>query len=462
MEPAPTILAELEDYLKREALTLAQFAERTGLHSGTLSNVIHGRRPIAMQQLDRITEGMGLSEGVFYDLYIDDYIIEGSTDWRRIGPLLQRCAELDKLDSIERVVQHIMDNLMYSPMLFEAAEELFARGYHAAAALLYETVAEGEKLQHSERLALCRYRLFTIGLGDIQDENLRIANQFEPYVERLEEADQLDALKHLADVYASLHRWDKVDELAEQLGQKATIQYKYWRKDSSQKQPLRPLIYYVLYAYLLRSAASDERRDYEKALYYTSLYSDLNWIKEPICESEQKVLDQFQEWATANAYLYRLMAGQVDVLYEYVHYVESRENEIFPALLKITQAANRYKFNIDDILLRFKKHLQHREQHSRLGMFNQQLTDDRYIHLLGELAIYHLEKENLTIGFDYLLESLELSVKIRSDSNIVECVGLFERYRKSASQGQKQMYSNLISEVNRVNEEKDGFMSSVS
>ncbi len=459
LEPASTILTELEDYMKREALTISKFAARSGMNSGTLSNVIQGHRPIAMQQLDRITIAMDLPEGYFYELYVDNYIINGAPDWRRIGPLLQRCAELNKLDCIHRVVQHIMDKLIYSPMLFDTAEELFNQGSRAAAALIYESVAEGERFQHSERLALCRYRLFTIGLSESQDANLHAANQFEPYVERLDEADQLDALKHLADVFASMHRWEKVDELAELLGQKASLQYKQTtKKESTQKQPTRPLIYYILYAHLLRSLVSDELGNYDNALYHASLYSDMSWVNTPYSQEEQRVMEQFQEWATANMYLYRLMAGQVEVLPEYIHYVETKEDEIFPALFKIMQAANRYGFNVDDILERFKDHLSYREQHSRLGKFNQQLTGDRYTRFLTELAIYHLSRNKFEFGFHYLLESLESSVTIRNDTNIVKCVGLFEKHRVSASPEVIQRYTNSISEVQKINEEKDGII----
>ena len=462
LKPTSTILAELENYLKRESLTLAQFAERSGLHSGTLSNLLHGHRPIAMHQLDQITKGMGLSEGFYYDMYIDNYIIEGSPDWRRIGPLLHRCAELDKLDSIRSVVQHIMDNLMYSSMLFTTAEELLKLGRREAATLLYESVSEGEKFQHSERLALCQYRLFILYLGQSQDANLRIANRFEPFVERLDEADQLDALKHLADVFSSLHRWDKVNELAQLLEQKASVQYKFWKKESFQKRPVRPYIYYILYSNLLRSLVYDENGDYEKALYYASLYSEMSWVKAPYTEDEQRVMEQFKEWAKANTYLYRLMTGQVEVMPDYLQYVESNENEIFPALFKIMQAANRYKFNVDHILQRFDSHLSYKTQRSRLGEFNQQLTGDRYIRFLTELAIYHLAAQKFDIGFHYLLESLESCVKIRSNSNIVRCVGLFEKYREVALLEHKKLYSNLISEVQRNNEEEDCFIAGSS
>ncbi|MDU5951204.1 MAG: helix-turn-helix transcriptional regulator, partial [Paenibacillus macerans] len=70
MKPASTIRSQLENYLKNKKLSLNQFTELTGINSGTLSGIINGHRPIAMQQLDRITAGMGLPEGYFYELYV--------------------------------------------------------------------------------------------------------------------------------------------------------------------------------------------------------------------------------------------------------------------------------------------------------------------------------------------------------------------------------------------------------
>ncbi len=65
--------------------------------------------------------------------------------------------------------------MAYVPMLFETAAEFFREGKREAAALLYDCVAECERYQHSECLAFSRYRLFTIGLGDDQEENMRAA-----------------------------------------------------------------------------------------------------------------------------------------------------------------------------------------------------------------------------------------------------------------------------------------------
>ncbi|MET3207834.1 UNVERIFIED_CONTAM: tetratricopeptide (TPR) repeat protein [Paenibacillus sp. PvR008] len=229
---------------------------------------------------------MGLPEGYFYKLYIENYIIDLPPNWRRIEPLLYRCGELDKLDAIRRMVGHIMDNPLYSPRLFDIAEALFAQGRHATALLLYENVVEVEKYQHSERLAICQYRIFTIQVGDDQSLNLRAATLFEAFVERLDETNQLDALKDLANVYRSLREWDRLDATAKKMRDKAEIQYskrhqqKKQEHNESVKKLSRSMFVYITYADLLCASVCKAQGDYEQALQYTYAYADLDWVLE--------------------------------------------------------------------------------------------------------------------------------------------------------------------------------------
>ncbi|MCC3380471.1 hypothetical protein JO375_13580 [Paenibacillus sp. UY79] len=105
------------------------------------------------------------------------------------------------MDCLQCVVSMLLDNPIYTLSLFELAEELLQKGYRDAAAYLYENVAESERKQHSERLAVCQYRLFRLRIGKDQVQNLQTAARFEPFVDRLDEVDQLDALKNLANLY---------------------------------------------------------------------------------------------------------------------------------------------------------------------------------------------------------------------------------------------------------------------
>ncbi|RUT43296.1 XRE family transcriptional regulator [Paenibacillus anaericanus] len=457
-----TIRAELEEYLKRNGITINQFSETSGVNSGTLSSIINGNRPISMLQLDRITAGMGLTEGRFYDLYVDECFNLPVLNWRRLRPLIYRSAELDKIDCIERVVGMMMDNLSYATALFDTAEDLFKQGNRKAAALLYESVAESEKYQHSERLALCQYRLFSIALCDDQEINLRAAVQFESYVDRLDEVDQLDALKDLANTYNSLRRWDKVEQLAKDMEHKAKIQYKHRYEDTKKieiiKEPTIPLFAYISYSHVLCSAVYDERKEYDKALQYVSLYSEFSWVKEESQEALQLVR-KFKDWAEANSYLYRLMKGDIKVLPEYVTYISQREEEILPALFKILQAANWYQFNVDDILSHFTQEIvNYRDQLGNVGTYNPRVIEDRYTFFMAELAYYYLSKGKYEIGIKYILDGLESSAKINSESSIIRCVGLFEQFRHTASLEAQREYRNLIREVQSRNEKKNGFI----
>lgn len=451
MEPKTTIQGELEAFLRSEGRTINQFAGISGVNSGTLSSIINGNRPIAMQQLDRITAGMGLAEGTFYELYIDECIIHATPDWRRLGPFLNRCAELNKLDCIRQVVHNLMDNVTYAQALFDTAEEFFRLGKREAAALLYEGVAESEKYQHSERLALCHYRLFTIASGDDnKDTNLRAATQFEYFVERLDEADQLDALLALAKTYLSLQRWSKAEVLAEELGRKAFIQYQNQHQATGRsaacKEPQKPLCYYILYAQLLLSAVSHERGDYEQAIHYASLYADMSWIQEET-ESVRQIKEQFKEWSKANTYRHRLMAGQQEVLPDYVEYISDREQEILPALLTIMQAANRYRFNVDGIIERFRDPFDLQNQPVMPGEYIAQAASESNAMLLYELAAYYVHAQCYKTAIHYTLKALESSVALHNGRSVLRCVGLFEESRHVASPEELLQYKTLIREA---------------
>lgn len=456
-----TIRAELENYLKKSEITINQFAEVSGVNSGTISSIINGNRSIAVQQLDRITEGMGLAEGSFYELYVDECFYQSAPNWRRLGPLIFRCAELDKLDCIKQVVGMMMDNLSYAPVLFETAETLFKQDKHNAAAILYGSVAESEKYQHSERLALCQYRLFKIALCEDQEINLKAAVQFESFVNRLDEVDQLDALKDLANLYFSIRQWNKVEGFAKEMEQKATVLYKYRHRENRRKdffkEPTNPLFVYIAFPNVLYTGSYGARGDYDQALYYASLYSDMSWVEE---NSEEVMLlkDKFEVWSIANTYLYQLMKGNIEVLQEYVEYIEHREDEVLPALFKILQAANIHGFDVDDVLLRFEKVISKLKKERIFKTYIRSVTEERYNRFIIELSLYYLTRKQYSVGINFLLESMETSSIMSDEGCVIRCIGLFERFRCEASFEALAKYQNLISEVYRRNDEKNGFV----
>ncbi len=448
---------QLAAYLAEQGMSINQFAVRSGINSGTLSRIITGQQSIAMSHLELITEGMGKTQDFFYSLYVDECLYYSVPTWRRLRPFIMSCAALNRLDCIEQIVQTLLDNLTYAPMLFDTAEELFKLGQWQAAALLYENVSASEKYQYSERLAICQYRLFKIALGEDQNKNLRAAILFECYVYKLDEADQLDALKDLAHVFSSLHQWDKVEEISENLCRIATLQYELSihsnKKRETTRKSSRPVYGYILYSYLLRSLVFDEIGDYKTALYYVSKYADGTWIEDKSEEAVQ-LIGQFKEWATANSLLYRLMAGQREVLDDYVAFISTKEEEIYLAMLRILQAANKYSWNVDHILSRFEINTSYQVQTGYFGNHNQQMSADRHAGFLFELATYYLF-HNLPDGIMFLLQSLKFCTRINSQSNIIKCVDMFEQYRYRATEEEEKQYKSLINEVRTQNDKKN-------
>ncbi|WP_146236127.1 transcriptional regulator [Paenibacillus barcinonensis] len=441
-----TIRAEVLQYINNHHLTQSQFSERANINSGSFSRLLNQNKPFSMNQLDSITRAMGMQEDHFYTRFVGECFTLTAPDWRRLRPFIIRCAEVKRLDCIRLILSNLLDNTAYGTLIFDVAEELFHNQYNEAAALLYEGVGVIEKYQHSERLALCRYRLFLLSLSDNLTQNLRAAILFEPYANRLVEADQLEALKHLAHVYVSLSKWHKVDELSEEMFRLASIQYKLSlhtnRKDSEDKQPVRPYYFYMLYARLLQTAVYEQYEDYQKALEYTLMYTDADqWIQDSSDEATT-IIKQFNEFSKANQYLYQLLAGNLDILPDYIEHIASLPDEITHALCNIIKIANKFDINIDAILDRFQEHIPYRTYRSSFGEYNKPIKAEEYVSFLINLGKYQLQRKR-TQGIDILLEGLELAGNIASDSNTIRCLTIFNQHRNWEDEEKQNKFNSL-------------------
>ncbi|MEC0180653.1 helix-turn-helix transcriptional regulator [Paenibacillus peoriae] len=454
MSNTTTILTEITKHMKDHDLILSDLAREAGMNPGTMSSVINGNRTLSVDQLDRITKAMGRPVGYYYERYVSEYLAEANPNWRRMSPFLHNCAKLNKLDSIHQVVNLLMDKLGYSESLFELAEELFHEKMYQAAAILYENVAVSEKKQYSERLAMCQYRLFQTRQGDNQEKNYEAAVQFEIYVERLDEIDQLEALKDLANTYRSLRKWDKVELFAKALGDKAKIQYKlkqqrHHGKKENSKKPNFPLFAYWAFSHLLRAQACDERKDYEKALQHIRKYTNLSWVT----DTDEETLEwknKYEDWAVVNTYVNKLLSGDKSVLPDYVAYISSRKDEVLPALDNILKAANRYHFDVDDILKQFEANISfYLEEQKVESFYTQRFITERFMHFSKELAVYYLTKGRYSDGFQFLLNCLEKSASTNNKSYIIKCMRLYEFYQEYAPPETKTAYRNLMHEVDK-------------
>ncbi|WP_431088162.1 helix-turn-helix domain-containing protein [Paenibacillus sp. 8b26] len=457
MKITPTIRAEVQTYLIRKGLSMTKFGHIAGMNPGTVSGIVTGNRTISVHQLDRITLGMDLPADHFYERYIEECIMEEPLNWKRISPFLYRCVQFNRLDCLQRVVSVLLDKPSYLHYLFELAEDCYEEGYNEAAAYLYENIAEGEKYQHSDRLAICHYRLFTIQVGDDQNRNLKAATRFESFVERLDEVVQLDALKDLGNVYRSLREWDKVDEMARKMRGKAEIQYsmKHQQKkrenNESEKKLSRPMFVYISYADLLCAGVCESREDYEQALQYTYAYADLSWVKETD-EDAKYWISLFKHWAQANVIVNKVLSGDIKALYDYVEYIgassDTTDQDMVTQLLNIMMMANRYQIDVNDILQRFETDINSLLQLPQSNdVYTQQVIPEQFARLGYELAYYYLYWGMYSDGFKHLMYSMEKYHILNNETYFIKCMVLFERYRVYVVPETKATYLKFIERV---------------
>ncbi|WP_431090514.1 transcriptional regulator [Paenibacillus sp. 8b26] len=456
MNHTTTIRAELDTYMKTNGLNITRLGRTAELNAGTVSTLVNGNRTFSVDRLDRITAVMGHPRGHYYKQYMQEYLTDITPNWRRVRPFLYNCAELDKLDCIQQMADLLMDNLVYSVLLFNVAEDFFKDGKHAAAAILYESVAISERKQYSERLALCQYRLFTINIGDDQNQNFEAACHFHPFVDRLDEIDQLDALKDLANVYRSLRQWAKVDKTVQKMRDKAKIQYsldhrQHKRKKRGNERKTRgPLFGYIAYADLLCASVCEAQGDYRQALQHTYAYADLSWVKETD-EDTRHWMELFQHWAQGNIYVNKLLSGDVSVLSDYVEYIcappDKSEKELVTELLNIMMAANRYQIDVDDILQRFETEIDSITQHQpSADMYTHQVIPEQSTRFKYELAKYYLNRGTYEHGFKYLLDVLSRSFTINHEAFFIRCVRLFESFQDFADDQTYLDFESLVRE----------------
>ncbi|MCL6459504.1 MAG: hypothetical protein K6T85_16015, partial [Gorillibacterium sp.] len=446
-----TIRTKLENYIKRNEITAQYFARIAGINPGTISAILNLNRPISMTQLDRLTVGMELPEGALYDLYINECFVDHTPHWRRLRPFLLRCAELNKFDCIKLTVQKMMENLSYISLIFDMAEVFYHKEKHEAAELLYESVVESEKYQHSERLAICHYRLFRLTIDRNPQANLRAVIHFELFQDKLPDDYRLDGLLQLANAYYLLRCWEKMAFFADELRTLVQVLYRD-RKMTKRKIDVlnteHPLVFYYGQGFLLKGAALEHQEQYGEVEPYIDGYADLSWFEE-LDELGQLAVEKFKLFAQVNRYNLQLLAGNFSLLSTYASFLETSPQEILPSMVIILKAANKHRVSVDHVLKQFVDILDGQVK----AIYDHEASYiSRYNEFYYQLALYQFSHERNRNGIESTLQSLRISVQQGNTSNTLFCISLFKQFKEFATAAQYMEYEALIKRVGKDEE----------
>lgn len=452
MDHNTTIRSQLEEHIRRERQTLQSFADAAGVNRGTLSGIINGNPPrlVSPGQLDLITAGMGLPEGALYEMYADECFSETAAHWRRLRPFLLRCAQLKKLDCINKVLDRLADNLSHIPDIFDTAEIMYENSWHEAALFLYERVIESEKYSHSERLAVSHLRLFQIHEQD-ERSNLESALRFHSYRWRLPEALVLDGLHMLAEFFAVKQQWDKVifysDELCELTGGLCRTSRRDW--DAERYALRRPLVFYYGKSRLLKASAYEYSGRCEESRQFIAEYAELGWFRD-LDEAGQRYVELFRLFARANTMCVDVKMGKKGAVAPYVELLLEQPEEILEGVITLLESANKYGYFIDEQLGLFAGHLNYysvTDPGQWESRYKEEFNFVRLASYYRHLAVYNFRKERFEEGLQNILDGFHLSVQINQQDHIIKCMTLFEQYRNYATVRLQYLYAYICGKV---------------
>ncbi|MGP0575695.1 DNA-binding protein [Paenibacillus peoriae] len=451
MEQAIMIRSEIRKCMQEQGFTLGGFSKVTEIRGSYLSLLLNHdphKYPLPLRHFDRMTQTLGKPEGWLYEYYVEECFITGKADRRRVEPFLLRCAELGKTDCIKQVLSQLIENLSYLPLVFEIAERVHAGGNPQRAVPFYECVAEHEKYQHSETLAISQYRLFRAALGQDLQKNRFAATRFAPFRNRLPLHFQLDGLLQLANTYYTLSDWKRLGEYADELIALAKVVYQeqHQRKTSKRETALlnteRHLVVYYGKGYLHKAISFEKQGLYAESKKYIEGYADLSWF-EGLDEVGKHDVQMFQMFAVANLYTIEILMGHNHVLSDYTDYLSKHKLEVLPGLATILESANRYGFPVDDTLERLSEEISEFNQQDDLASLGWRLQFHYYS------SIYFLKQDKVNVSIANALQSLELSVIINNSSAFAQIVALFEFCRDKATDTQLNDYKSLLEEVRK-------------
>lgn len=373
---------------------------------------------------------MGLPEGHYYPLYIEESFQEGG-HWRRIKMLLIRCAEIGRLDDIRLILEHAADDLKQIPLIFETAEELYQNEQKEAAALLYGYVVESERSNQSERLAISYYRLFQMHSSNPR-KNVEAAMQFIPHRHKLPDHILLDGLLHLYHFFRARNDMDTTFKYMNELLDLTHRVYeeKAWLQEDFITD--RHFVYYYGQAYLLKSCYYEVKEEWDLFRLYIQKYLDLSWFPK-LDENGKREVDILSFYAKANLLALEILLDHREFIPDYINLLKNHENEILSGLVNLVMASNKNDYYIDDIVKDFRDYLES-DSISIYKMENYKIEFVllKYYDLNREYALYCFRKKDYKKGLDRLMQCFKSAVQLDNKEAIQESMKLLEQYRSEA------------------------------
>ncbi|WP_019418901.1 hypothetical protein, partial [Paenibacillus sp. OSY-SE] len=178
---------------------------------------------------------------------------------------------------------------------------------------------------------------------------------------------------------------------------------------------------------------------YDQAKEYILKYSELGRFS-GLDKNGWEEVGRFKFFAKANQYTNDLLSGKLNVLPEYVQFLEDNPEELLPGLVTIMETASLHSVNVDDLLEKFSEKIED------FGNLEDATNRTHYFRFLYHRAVYYAKHQRYQDCVQLSLLFLTSYNKI-NDADFKKFVVLFEVYRQYASSEQIEQYQNLCKEL---------------
>jgi len=424
--------------MKSRGLNITSLSDKTSINRGSLSAVLNGRKALSVDYIDRITTALGAEEGWLYNQYIEESFRDGGKLTRiRLEPLMMRCAELGKRDCIERVFDLLSEHGdTFLPIMYDVADKLQKDNNASGEALMYEYIIKYDYDYLSDNLIYAHYRMFRLSIGRNATQDLKSIIKFEPFLDKLPDAVQLDAILTIINLYYFHEKWKESERYSVKLtavAERFIEARKTSQLSAEDRKPERPLIYYYGFGYLAQSSNLQKMGKYNKARLLVAGYADLSAF--PIIEKKTKYeIERFKLWAIGNQRTLDLLLGNESALPDYIQFIrDNSEEEILPGLTNLSEAAVAHNYSITPVLKEFEIKV--------LSVKLETPADKSHFYMImHNLAVYYINREMYKDGINCAIRGLSIAVKMDNNDFFRQIVTLFERNRNHATQEQQDSF----------------------
>ncbi|MFF0828857.1 helix-turn-helix domain-containing protein [Brevibacillus sp. NPDC003359] len=318
----------IQELLKERGLNQLDIARLSNVSQSTLSNALLGKRNFSLEQVDKITDGLGFPKGALYPYYESEmYGPSGKVLPTKLCSFIRHCYYRN-LDYIGRkYIKKLSDisNKSLSKLYLSLGEDLHKMGFVLDAIEIYRLVIGMEltRIVETPTLVLSYYRLFSALREMALEEAYDIAIMFSYTVDLMpsksstrfdDDSDDIrtDAIRKLISYFYVLEKWKKVIELCDKLA--------------------------------IFTKQKEDMINYGNSLVYkgrAAYYLGMNEMALQIIEDYINIEDKngdFKRWGTANRYNVLIESGNVSLIPEYLTWLDRHVGEINASLPVILNA----------------------------------------------------------------------------------------------------------------------------